>query len=46
MFGVGSGQFHAGLYGLQVNTVPIPSTLLMLCTGFIAVVALKRRSTN
>ena len=44
IFGVGGGDFESGNYGLQINAVPIPSALMMLGSGLLALVALKRRN--
>ena len=44
IFGIGGGTVGAGLFGLQVTAVPIPSALVLLGSGIFALVALKRRN--
>lgn len=43
IFGIGGGDVGAGLFGLEVTAVPIPSTLMLLGSGIFALVALKRK---
>lgn len=43
VFGVGTGEYETGLFGLQISQVPIPSTLLLLGGGLIGIFSLKRR---
>ena len=43
IFGDGGGLFDSGNFGLQINAVPIPPALMMLGSGLLAIVALKRR---
>lgn len=44
IFGVGSGPFGSGNFGLEVTAVPVPSALLLLGSGIFALFALKRKN--
>lgn len=44
IFGTGGGTVGAGLFGLEVKAVPIPPALMMLGSGLLAMVALRRRN--
>ena len=46
IFGVGVGDFGSGNFGLQINAVPIPPALMMLGSGLLAIVALKKRKRH
>jgi len=46
IFGVGGGQIDAGNFGLQINAVPVPSALMLLGSGLLALFTLKRRKLN
>ena len=45
IFGVGAGDFDTGLYGVQVEPVPIPPSLAMFLSGLFLIVVLRRRAT-
>jgi hypothetical protein len=44
IFGTGGGQLGAGNYGLRISSVPVPSALLLLGTGLLALIGIKRRN--
>jgi hypothetical protein len=44
IFGVGAGEFDTGLFGVQVEAVPLPPSLLMILSGLFLLVAVRRRS--
>jgi hypothetical protein len=44
IFGIGGGDVGTGSFGLKVTAVPIPPALMMLGSGLLAFVALKRRN--
>jgi hypothetical protein len=46
VYGIGGGTVGAGLFGLEITAVPIPSTLMLLGSGIFALVALKRRNIH
>jgi hypothetical protein len=43
VFGRGTGRTKTGLYGLKVSTVPIPSAFLLLASGIIGLIGVRRR---
>jgi hypothetical protein len=43
IFGIGSGDYNAGLFGLKVAAIPIPASFLLFGSGVIAMLFLKRR---
>lgn len=45
IFGVGAGDFDIGRYGVQVEPVPIPPSLVMFLSGLFLIVVLRRRAT-
>jgi hypothetical protein len=44
IFGVGAGDFDTGLFGVQVDAVPLPPSLLMILSGLLLIVVVRRRS--
>jgi hypothetical protein len=44
VFGVGAGEFDTGLFGVQVDAVPLPPSLLMILSGLLLIVVVRRRS--
>ncbi|RLC04086.1 MAG: hypothetical protein DRH34_04655 [Deltaproteobacteria bacterium] len=43
VFGTGGGDFGAGLYGIEISTVPIPTTMLLFGLGLIGLVGVRRK---
>lgn len=43
VFAVGSGDFNTGLFGAQVSAVPLPAPLVMLLSGIVLLVLVRRR---
>jgi hypothetical protein len=48
VFGVGSGEYETGNFGLQIvgSAVPIPTTLFLLGSGLIGLIGLRQRKRN
>ncbi len=44
IFGVGAGDFDTGLFGVQVEAVPLPPSLVMILSGLLLIVVVRRRS--
>lgn len=40
----GGGYVNAGLFGVEVSTIPIPATLILLGSGLVGLLALRRKS--
>jgi hypothetical protein len=43
IFGIGGGDYNAGLFGLKVAAIPIPASFLLFGSGIIALLFLNRR---
>jgi hypothetical protein len=43
VFGIGGGELKAGLFGIDIQTVPIPPSLILLGSSLIGLVFLRRR---
>jgi hypothetical protein len=43
VFGVGSGPYETGLYGLEITTTPIPTSLWIFGSGLGALIFIRRR---
>ena len=43
VFGVAGGDPDLSLFGVEVSAVPIPATVLLLASGLIALIGLRRR---
>jgi hypothetical protein len=46
VFGEGSGEYGAAVYGVQVAAVPIPAAVWLLGGGLIGLVGLRRKLKN
>ena len=46
IFGVGAGDFETGLFGVQVEAVPLPPSLLLLLSGVVLIALSRRRSAE
>jgi len=46
VFGTGSGQANAGLFGIEINTaaIPIPTTLMLFGSGLLGLIYVRRRT--
>jgi hypothetical protein len=43
VFGVGGGNLEAGLFGIEIAAVPIPTTLILLGSGLLGLIYVRRR---
>ena len=43
VFGIGGGNLDAGLFGIEVTAVPIPTTLMLLSSGLFGLVYVRRK---
>jgi len=43
VFGKGSGELDAGLFGLKIESVPIPTTLMLFGSALFGLIFLRRR---
>jgi hypothetical protein len=43
VFGTGGGEMDAGLFGLEITTVPIPGSVWLLGSGLIGIVGIRRK---
>lgn len=46
VFGTGGGELEAGLFGLEIRAVPIPSALMLLGSGILGLFVLKRKTSK
>ena len=46
VFGVGSGPYETGLYGLEITTVPIPTSLWIFGSGLCALIFIRRKKSE
>ncbi len=46
IFGVGDGEFETGLFGVQVEAVPLPPSLMLLLSGVLLIAVSRRRSAE
>ncbi len=44
IFGIGGGKTWTGDFGLKVEAVPIPTTLMLLGSGLLGLICLRRRA--
>ncbi|MDJ0721283.1 MAG: hypothetical protein QNJ04_06615 [Desulfobacterales bacterium] len=44
IFGVAAGDFDTGLFGVQVEAVPLPPSLVMIFSGLLLIVVVRRQS--
>ena len=45
IIGVGAGDFGTGRYGVPIEAVPLPPSLIMFLSGLFLIVVLRRRAT-
>ncbi len=45
VFGVGDGNFFTGLFGVEIAAVPIPPSLLLLGSGLLSLIIVRRRKS-
>jgi hypothetical protein len=43
VFGIGGGDLGAGNFGVEVTTIPIPPSLILLGTSLFGLMLLRRR---
>lgn len=43
VFGTGGGTQSAGLFGVEVTTIPIPGAIMLLGSGLIGLIGLRRK---
>ena len=44
VFGNAGGKYNTGLFGVEVTTIPLPATLMLLGSGLVGLLALRRKS--
>ena len=43
VFGVGAGDFETGLFGVEIKAVPIPASAMLLGSGLLGLVLVRRK---